>query len=84
MRRGGGMYTCMVNAPVDCLLLVFQPSVGEARVQEMDRLHQIAQFLKPRLRGHSTQRLQFAREQHTGAPPLVHILSGILAPGYMT
>ena len=66
------MYTCMMNAPADCLILVFQISVGEARIQEMHRVHQIAQFLKPLLQGHSTQRLQLAREQHTGAPQRGH------------
>ena len=69
MRRGGGMYTCMVNAPVDCIFLVFQPSVSEARVQEMHRLHQVAQFLMPLRQGLSTQRLQLVREQPTGQAP---------------
>jgi len=52
---------------------VFQVSVGESRFQEMHRLHQRAQFLKPGLPGHFTQRLQLAvGEQQTGAPQRGH------------
>ena len=70
MRRGGGMYTTMVNAPVDCLFLVFQISVSEARLQEMHSVHQVAQFLMPLLmQGLSTQRLQLVREHRSGQAP---------------